>query len=92
MTAKTRHFNVMEAFNNEHEIAEFLTDCYNNGESDVFQVALYDAIRHVGVAEIAEKTGLNRESLYKLKNQEPKLSTLRKLLAALGVTIKLEAA
>ncbi len=59
--------------------------------------ALLLAFRHVtlargGIAELANKTKLSRESLYKTlsKKGNPKLQTLGKILRALGFSLKIK--
>jgi probable addiction module antidote protein len=55
----------------------------------LFLMALRDVAKAYGVAEIAEKTELGRESLYKAlsENGNPKLTTLRSLLKAMGLKL-----
>ena len=59
----------------------------------VFIVALGYAIKHKGVAQVAEAAGLNRESLYKVINGkvQPKWDTIHRLMRALGVHLSVAA-
>ena len=44
------------------EIAELLAEAYEDEDSAIFVAALGQVVKHIGVAKIAEETGLNRES------------------------------
>lgn len=64
-------------------------------ESDdvrVFQAALGDVARSLGMTEIARTAGVGRESLYKAlrSDSRPSLETISKVVAALGgrLTVK----
>ena len=74
--------------------AEYLTACYEEGP-EVFLMGLRDVVEaQGGVARAAELSNLNRESLYRLFSREgnPRLSSLRSVLSALGLKIIFEAA
>lgn len=77
----------------EDELSQYLTDAYEDDDPAVFVVALGHAIKHKGVAQIAEAAGLNRESLYKVINGQvqPKWDTIHRLMHALGVHISIAA-
>jgi probable addiction module antidote protein len=55
--------------------------------------AIGDVLRVVGVSEVARKTGLNREALYRAFSDggNPTYTTLCKVLGALGVRVELVA-
>ena len=79
--------NPIEMLHSDAEIAELLAEAYEDKDPAVFVAALGHVVKHKGVAQMAEATGLNRESLYKAFNgkTQPKWSTVHKLLHALGV-------
>ncbi len=60
-------------------------------DSESFAHALGDVARAVGMTEIASKTGLGRESLYKSLNEDgnPSFATVMKVLAAVGVQFRI---
>jgi probable addiction module antidote protein len=69
----------------------------DEGDSDeeaerLFLVALRNVARAHGVASIAEKTELGRESLYKALSADgnPKLTTLRAVLEAMGLQLTIK--
>jgi probable addiction module antidote protein len=77
------------------EAAGYLNACLEDGDPEVFLLALRDVARaRGGVAKLAEITELNREHLYRMlsENGNPELRSLEALLGALGfrlaVTLK----
>ena len=69
---------------------------YLKGEAcdcGIFIVALGHVARHKGVAQLAKKTGLNRESLYKTFSGkvQPKWDTVHRLLKAMKVDLEIAA-
>jgi len=84
---KTSLFNPVEYLQSDAEIASYLTEAYEDENPAVFIVALGHVVRSKGVSNMAEKTGLNRESLYKAFSgkAQPKWDTVHKLLHALGI-------
>jgi probable addiction module antidote protein len=74
--------------------AEYLTACYEE-RPEVFLIGLRDVVEaQGGGARAAELSKLNRESLYRLvsRNGNPRLSSLRSVLSALGLKVTFEAA
>ncbi|MCP5058456.1 MAG: putative addiction module antidote protein [bacterium] len=77
------------------EAAGYLNACLEDGEPEVFLLALRDVARaRGGVARLAEAAELNREHLYRMLSEDgnPELRSLDLLLDALGfrlaVTLK----
>lgn len=73
--------------------AEYLTAAAEEGQAELL-LALRDIARATGVAEIAERAGRGRESLYKAlsENGNPGLDTLLSVLGALGLKFHFEPA
>jgi len=96
MTRNRKYEEILdEDLKNPAEAAEYLSACLENGEPEVFLLALRDVARaRGGVAKLAELTELNREHLYRMlsENGNPELRSLEALLDALGfrlaVTLK----
>ena len=70
--------------------AIYLEECLQDGDMELFTAAL----RHVadargGLALLSKATRLNREALYRTLSQggNPRLDTLAKVLAAMGLRI-----
>ena len=77
------------------EAVGYLNACLEDGDPEVFLLALRDVARaQGGVARLADATNLNREHLYRMlsENGNPALRSLEALLDALGfrlaVTLK----
>ena len=82
-------FDASDYLDNEETIAEYLTAALENPDPDAFLMAVRDVAKARGIASVAAKAGLGRESLYKtLKSgSKPRFDTVRRLLAALGVKL-----
>jgi probable addiction module antidote protein len=93
MALKTAAFNPVDYLQSDEEIANYLTEAYQDDDPAVFVAALGNVVRHKGVARLAKETGLNRESLYKAFSgkSQPKWDTIHRLLHALGVNVTLAA-
>lgn len=90
---KTQLFNPVDFLESDQEIADFLTEAYNDKDPAVFILALGHVVRNKGVSKMAEQTGLNRESLYKAFSgkAQPKWDTVHRLLHALDIQITVAA-
>ncbi len=85
----TRPFDAASYLTTEASIAAFVTDAMESGDPAVLQNALNIAARARGMAQIAEQSGLGRESLYKALRVDarPQFTTIVKVLGALGVQL-----
>ncbi len=86
---KLAPFEASDYLDNEEVIAEYLTLALEDPDPDAFLVAVRDIAKARGMATIAEKSGLGRESLYKTlrPGAQPRFETMRRLLDALGVKL-----
>lgn len=91
MRREIRPFDASEYLDSEEMIAEYLSAAIEEGP-DVFLLALGDIAKAVGVAEVAQRTGLGRESLYKslAPGSKPRYETVWKLIQAFGLKLKFE--
>lgn len=82
-------FDASDYLDNEVTIAEYLAAALENPDQDAFLVAVRDVAKARGIADVAARAGLGRESLYKtLKpGARPRFDTVRRLLAALDVKL-----
>ena len=82
-------FDASEYLDNEEVIAEYLTVALENPDPDIFLVAVRDVAKARGIASVAAKAGVGRESLYKSlrPGAQPRFDTVRRLLGALGVKL-----
>ncbi len=82
-------FDASDYLDNEETIAEYLAAALENPEPDAFLIAVRDVAKARGIASVAARAGLGRESLYKTLHPgaKPRFDTVRRLLAALGVKL-----
>ena len=79
--------DLIESLRNPGEAEEYLNAALEEEDPELFLVALRNvAEAQGGVAQLAKKTKLNRESLYKMLSERgnPELKSLDALLHALG--------
>jgi probable addiction module antidote protein len=71
-------------------MAAYLEAALEDGDPRVVAAALGDIARAKGMTQVARDTGLGRESLYKALSPDgnPELSTLLKVVAALGLQLR----
>jgi probable addiction module antidote protein len=90
---KTRPFDPANYLNTSQDIADYLDavieDALEHDDTSLLAAALGDVARAKGMREIAEKTGLSRESLYRALSAEgnPTLATLQSVLKTLGLRL-----
>jgi len=90
---KLRPYDTAEYLKTEKDVATYLQVIFEDGDTALITHALGVVARSKGMAKIAKKTGLGRESLYKAlsKNGNPRLDTLLKVVHALGLKLKVAA-
>ena len=88
MTKQRRYEEALdEDLKDPVEAVGYLNACLEDGEPEVFLLALRDVARaQGGIAKLAEMTELNREHLYRIlsENGNPAFSSLETLLDAMG--------
>lgn len=74
------------------EASAYLNAALQDGHQDVFLMALRDVANAHGLARLASESALNRENIYRIlsKKGNPRLSSLRGLLDALGLKLSVE--
>lgn len=85
---------LIESLRNPREAEEYLNVALEEDDPELFLLALRNvAEAQGGVARLAEKTKLNRESLYKMLSERgnPELKSLDVLLHALGFRLAVTA-
>ncbi|MDZ4372872.1 MAG: addiction module antidote protein [Phenylobacterium sp.] len=90
MTIENRRFDAARYLESAEDIAAFLEDAFSSNDPAVIAAALGAAARAHGMTELARDTGLNRAQLYRSLSADgsPELSTVLKVLAALGVRLQ----
>ena len=91
---KFKRFEASDFLKSEAAIEEFLAAAMEDLNPDVFLAALGEVAKVRGVATLAKRSGLGRESLYKTlaPGSKPRYETICKLVDALGVKLTVKAA
>jgi probable addiction module antidote protein len=88
----TRPFDAANYLKTPEDMVLYLQACIDEAPDDAAFIAgaLGDIARAKGMSEVARKTGMSRESLYKALsgNRAPGFDTILKVTAALGLRIQ----
>jgi probable addiction module antidote protein len=86
---KTRPWDAAEHLTSEKDMAAYLEAALEDGDPAIVTAALGDIARAKGMSEIARKTGLGRESLYKALSPDgnPEFATVLKVVHSLGLKL-----
>jgi len=91
MATKLSEYDVADFLRTPEEMAAYLEACIaeSDGDASFVAQALGNIARAKGMSEIAQETGLGRESLYKALSGDgnPKLDTIVRVAKALGLEI-----
>ena len=85
--------SLIAALRDPQEAAAYLDAALEAGDRAAFLLAIRNVIDAVGgITQIARRTGLNRENLYRVLSEQgnPELNSLEKLLKALGLRLAVE--
>lgn len=90
---KYTRFEASDFLKSEAAIEEFLAAAMEHPNPDVFLAALGGVAKVRGIATLAKRSGLGRESLYKTlaPGSKPRYETICKLVDALGVKLTVKA-
>ncbi len=93
MLSMTRPFDAAEYLDSVEAIAAYLEVAFEEGDPALIADALGTVARAKGMTEVARKTGLSRESLYKALSAEgnPEFATILKVMRALDLKISARA-
>jgi probable addiction module antidote protein len=82
-------FDMAEHIKTEADIAAYLNIVLAEGDGAELAHALGVIARVKGMADIAQKSGITREALYKAlrPNAQPRFDTVHKVMQALGVKL-----
>lgn len=86
-------FDVVDYLKTEADIAGYLTAVLEDGDSALFVAAIGDIARAKGMTDIAKKSGVTRESLYRALKVEsrPRFETVARVIHALGLRLSVHA-
>lgn len=91
---KYSKFDAMDYLTDETSIAAYLNEALEDDDPDVFLMAISTVARAHGMSQIANESGLGRESLYKALSSgaKPRYETVARVVRALGIKLHAEAA
>lgn len=74
------------------DLPGYLAEVMADSDTRALPLALRDAADVLGMTELARRTGLNRETLYRTlsENGNPRLDTLAAILDAFGLRLSIE--
>ena len=86
-------FDVVDYLTTEKDIAGYLSAVLEDGDLALFVAAIGDIAKAKGMTEIAKKSGVTRESLYRALKIEarPRFETVAKVVHALGMKLSVHA-
>jgi len=87
---KRYHDWLIQKLNDPEESAEYLNAALEDGDKEMFLVALKNvAEAHGGMAKLSRKLNLNRPNLYKAlsKDGNPEIKTLTRILNDFGLQL-----
>ena len=89
---KTKPYDAAEYLKTEDDMAAYLEAALEEGDPALVIHALGNIARARGMSQIARRTGLRRESLYKALSPEgnPEFATVLKVVQALGIKLSAE--
>lgn len=89
---KVSDLDVAEFLETEVDVKLFLKEALAENDPVFWQHCVSTAARSAGMAKIAEKAGLNRESLYKAMKEgaHPRFDTVMRVLNAMGLQLSLK--
>lgn len=85
--------DLIEALKDPREAAVYLNTAIEDGDKDVFLLAMRNvALAHGGMSKIAKKARINRESLYRMLSRKgnPELKSVFNLLHVVGLKMSVE--
>lgn len=87
-------FDMARLLDSDEAISEYLTQVLEDGDSDELVRALGHIAKAKGMTQLAHDIGLGRESLYKAlaPGAKPRFDTVLKVMKALGVKLRAQAA
>lgn len=89
---KDHQKSLLETLKDPREAAEYLNAALEEGDNELFLLALKNVVKASGVTNIARKTHLNRENLYKMLSEKgnPELTSLWSILSSIGLKISID--
>ncbi len=91
---KSRPYDASRYLDDDESIAAYINEAFSTYEIETITHAIGVAAKAKGMSQIAESSGLSRESLYKSLSGDgnPQFETIVKVLGALGLQLRIEPA
>ena len=91
-STKDHQKSLLETLKDPKEAAEYLNAALEEGDNELFLLALKNVVKASGVTKIARKANLNRENLYKMLSEKgnPELASLWSILSSIGLKISID--
>ncbi|GAB1355026.1 MAG TPA: putative addiction module antidote protein [Candidatus Rifleibacterium sp.] len=91
-STKDHQKSLLETLKDPKEAAEYLNAALEEGNNELFLLALKNIVKAYGVTNIARKAHLNRENLYKMLSEKgnPELASLWSILNSIGLKISID--
>lgn len=82
---------LLETLKNPKEAAAYLDAALEEGENEIFLVALRNVVEAQGMTKVARKAKLNRENMYRMLSERgnPEFSSLWALINSLGLRLSI---
>lgn len=86
---KVRPYDTAEILETEEDVRDYLNIVAEDGDPALIARALGVVARARGISELARKTGLTRQTIYKALSGDgrPEFATIMKVSAALGLRL-----
>jgi probable addiction module antidote protein len=86
MKITTRKWDTSEYLDSPEMIREYLNAAFEEGDCELILEAIGNVAKARGMTEIADKTGLSRQNLYKTlcSGASPKFDTIQRVIDAFG--------
>lgn len=89
MKIETKPYDPALFIKTHEDMVNYLNDAYMDDDPKVFLIALGDVAKIKGISELAQKTGLNTESLYKTLSGETQASwsSVQRIMKSLNINL-----
>jgi len=91
-TSTSYRKGLLKDLKDNEEAAAYLNAALEDESKEVFMLALRDVADAKGISDLAKKSGLNRENLYRILSEKgnPQLGSLSVLLESMGLKLAVE--
>ena len=91
MKVTTKKWDASEHLDSPEMVHEYLKAAFEEDDSELLMMAIGNIAKAKGMSEIARKSNLSRQNLYKAlsSNSSPKFETIKKVIEALGYKLSI---